>query len=120
MHWNFGDLLDGIGEVLPPEALALAHGDEQLGWGELTRRSNNLAAALMARGAKPGDKVAFYLRNRVEYLVALMAVFKARLVHVNVNYRYLDDELHYILDNSDARFVVFGDEFLALYILQKT
>ena len=33
-------------------------------------------------------------------------------MHVNVNYRYLDEELHYILDNSDARFAIFGDEFV--------
>jgi len=111
MHWNFGDLLDGLEKVLPPEAPALVHGDQRIDWGELSRRSNNLARALRARGAQADDKLAFYLRNRAEYLLVLAACFKARLVHVNVNYRYLDDELHYILDNSDARFVVFGDEF---------
>ena len=111
MSWNFGDILDGIGEVLPPGAPALVHGDDRASWGQLVARSNNLARALLARGAEPGDKVAFYMRNRVEYLVALAACFKARLVHVNVNYRYLDDELHYILDNSDAKCALFGDEF---------
>jgi len=111
MSWNFGDLLDGLAPVLPPDALALVHGDEEVSWGELTARSNNLARALLARGARPDDKVAFYMRNRVEYLTALAACFKARLVHVNVNYRYQDEELHYILDNSDARFALFGEEF---------
>jgi fatty-acyl-CoA synthase len=112
MSWNFGDILDGIGGVLPPDAPALIHGEDRVSWGELTARSNNLARALLARGARPDDKVAFYMRNRCEYLVALAACFKARLVHVNVNYRYLDDELHYILDNSDARFAVYGEEFV--------
>src|SRR5262249_41689499 len=42
---------------------------------------------------------------------ALAACFKARLVHVNVNYRYLDEELRYILDNSDAKVVLFDAEF---------
>jgi fatty-acyl-CoA synthase len=112
MEWNLGDLLDGVGAVLPPEAPALIHGDSVLSWGELTARSDNLARHWVEQGASPGDKVAFYMRNRVEYLVTLVAAFKARLVHVNVNYRYLEDELHYILDNSDARIVVFGDEFV--------
>jgi fatty-acyl-CoA synthase len=112
MGWNFGDILDGIGTALPADAPALAHGDDRVSWGELTSRSNNLARALLARGAQPDDKVAFYMRNRREYLVALAACFKARLVHVNVNYRYVDDELHYILDNSDAKFAIFGDEFV--------
>jgi acyl-CoA synthetase (AMP-forming)/AMP-acid ligase II len=109
--WNFGDILDAIEEVLPRGAPALIHEGRRMGWGELSRRSNALAAALVARGAEPDDKVAFYTRNCPEYLVGLFACFKARLVHVNVNYRYLDDELHYIFDNSDARFAIFDDEF---------
>jgi fatty-acyl-CoA synthase len=111
MGWNFGDILDGLGAALPPEAPALIHGEDRVSWGELDARSNRLARALIARGARPDDKVAFYMRNRCEYLLALAACFKARLVHVNVNYRYLDDELHYILDNADARFAIFGEEF---------
>jgi fatty-acyl-CoA synthase len=91
MEWNLGDLLDGVGAVLPPEAPALIHGDSVLSWGELTARSDNLARHWVEQGASPGDKVAFYMRNRVEYLVTLVAAFKARLVHVNVNYRYLED-----------------------------
>jgi len=111
MHWNFGDLLDGIDAVMPPDAPALVHGDRVVVWKEFATRSNNLAAALRARGAQPDDKVAFYMRNRTEYMEALAACMKARLVHVNVNFRYLDDELLYILDNSDSRFVIFGAEF---------
>ena len=76
------------------------------------RRSNALAAALIERGAKPDDKVAFYLRNCPEYLIGVFACFKARLVHVNVNYRYLEDELVYIFGNSDAKFVFVGDDFV--------
>lgn len=109
--WNFGDILEGIDDVNPPAAPALIHDDRVITWGELARRSNNLAAALIERGARPDDKIALYTRNCVEYLETLVAAFKARLVHVNVNFRYLDEELAYIVDNSDARFVVFGSEF---------
>lgn len=111
MSWNYGDILDGIDAALPADTPALLHEDQVISWGEFARRSNNLAAGLIARGAKPDDKVAFYTRNGPEYLIALAACFKARLVQVNVNFRYLDDELWYILDNSDARFCVFGEEF---------
>jgi fatty-acyl-CoA synthase len=109
--WNLGDLFEGVEAVLPPEAPAVIHGDRTIGWGELAGRTRSLAAALRARGALPGDKVAFYLRNGTAYPETLVACFKARLVHVNVNYRYVDDELHYILDDSDAAFVFFEDEF---------
>jgi len=110
-NWNFGDILDGLDAALDGDAPALIHGDQTISWRELGRRSNNLARALQARGAQPGDKVAFYLRNRPEYSESLAACFKARLVHVNVNYRYLDEELRYIIDNSDAKVVIFDSEF---------
>ena len=111
MAWNFGDILDAIEPVLPQDAPALIHGERIVTWGQLSRRSNNLARALIARGAQPGDKVAFYMRNRPEYLETLAACFKARLTHVNVNYRYTADEVFYIFDNSDAQTVVYGSEF---------
>jgi acyl-CoA synthetase (AMP-forming)/AMP-acid ligase II len=111
MKWNYGDLLDGCDAVIPADAPALIHGDRVVSWGEFSRRSNNLAARLRDLGAEPDDKVAIYLRNDPAYMETLAACFKARLVQVNVNFRYLDDELHYIIDNSDAKFVVFGGEF---------
>ena len=110
-QWNYGDLFDGCGEVLDPTTPALIHGDRVINWGDLSRRSNNLARALLEQGAVAGDKIAIYMRNCPEYMETLVACFKARLVPVNVNYRYLDDELHYILDNSDAVATVYGVEF---------
>jgi fatty-acyl-CoA synthase len=51
------------------------------------------------------------MRNSHAYSETLAGCFKARLTHVNVNYRYVDDELWYILDNSDAKIVVYDREF---------
>ncbi|MEN9315890.1 MAG: hypothetical protein RIS35_2283 [Pseudomonadota bacterium] len=112
--WNYGDLFDGLARVVPPDRPALIHGDRSISWGEMTRRTNNLAAALLADGARPDDKIALYLRNHPAYLEATIAGFKARQVHVNVNYRYAADEVRYILDNSDATTVVFAREFSPL------
>ena len=66
MTWNFGDILDALPKALPADAPAFIHGHRTITWGETSRRSNNLARAILARGAKPGDKVAFYMRNRPE------------------------------------------------------
>lgn len=111
MDPNMGDILEGVAKALPDDAPALVYGDRTVSWRELDRRSNALARQLLARGLAAGDKVAFYLRNQPAYLETLVACLKARLVHVNVNFRYREDELHYILDNSDARAVVFAGEF---------
>ncbi|MEM7018752.1 MAG: acyl-CoA synthetase [Pseudomonadota bacterium] len=83
----------------------------RISWGEFTKRSNNLAQALLDGGTKPGDKIAFYMRNCPEYGEGIAAGFKARLTHVNVNYRYVANELIYLMDNSDATVVVYSAEF---------
>ena len=111
MVWNYGDLFDSCAAALPSASPALVHGDRIVSWGELSARSNNLAANFLARGANTGDKIAIYMRNCPEYLELLIACFKARLVPVNVNYRYQDEELHYILENSDAVAVIYDIEF---------
>jgi 3-oxocholest-4-en-26-oate---CoA ligase len=109
--WNFGDLLDDNATLLGSEDPALIHGDRIVSWPEMSARSNNVARALLDRGAQPGDKIGFYLRNQPEYVEGLAAAFKARLTQVNVNYRYLDDELSYIIDNSDSAIVLYDVEF---------
>lgn len=111
MPFNLGDVLEQVEQVLPADAEALVCGDIRRSWQDLRRRSNNLGRAMLAAGISPGDKVGFYLRNGNEYMETLATCFKARLTHVNVNYRYLENELWYILDNSDAAVVVYSAEF---------
>ena len=111
MGWNFGDILDTIARAVPSEAPAFIHGERVISWGESDQASNNMARGLIARGAKPGDKLAIYMRNRPEYLMTLAAAWKARMTHVNVNYRYTPQEVWYIFDNSDAQTVVYSSEF---------
>ncbi|MHA7899990.1 MAG: acyl-CoA synthetase [Henriciella sp.] len=109
--WNFGDLLDANGAQLGSNNPALIQGNRIISWPEMTARSNNVARWLLTNGAAVGDKIGFYMRNQPEYVEGLAAAFKARLTHVNVNYRYLDDELVYIFDNSDSAVVLYDFEF---------
>lgn len=109
--WNYGDIFEAVANAVPEGAPALIHRDQVITWRDLDHRSNNLGKALLERGLVYGDKVGFYLRNHSAYMELLTACFKARLAHVNVNYRYVEDELWYILDNSDSRAVLFDAEF---------
>ncbi|MEM1434672.1 MAG: acyl-CoA synthetase [Pseudomonadota bacterium] len=109
--WNYGDLLDALDAAVPPNSPALIHGTLIRTWAEFSARSNNLGRHFIEHGFVPDTKVAFYLRNSPAYSELLAACFKARLVHVNVNYRYVADELHYIFDNSDARIICYDREF---------
>ena len=111
MSWNYGDVLDAVGGAVRPNAPAFVHGERRIEWRDASRRMNNLARALLARGVRPGDKLAFYLRNGTEYIEGVGASFLGRLVHVNVNYRYKPEEVRYILDNSDATALIYSTEF---------
>ena len=110
-QWNYGDIIEAMETITPPEHTALIHGKRTITWGDMQRRTNNLANNLLADGVEPGDKIAFYMRNCPEYSEGINAAFKARLTHVNVNYRYIDRELIYLLDNSDASVVIYHSEF---------
>jgi len=111
MSWVLGDVLDLVAGIVDPANPALIHGDRVLTWADLNRRSNNLARNMLAGGAKAHDKVAFYMRNRPEYTETFAACLRASLTHVNVNFRYREEELHYILHDSDAVAIVYASEF---------
>ena len=106
MNWNFGTVFESVADAIP-EHTALVQDGRRRTWREFDERASRLAAAFRALGLGPGSKVAFYLYNSNEYLEMLFATFKLRAVPANVNYRYTEEELAYLLENSDAEVVVF-------------
>ena len=77
--WNYGDILDAVGKVVPGDRAAFIHGDKVTTWSDFIARSNRIANNLLANGAKTGDKIAFYTRNRPEYPEGMAAGFKGIL-----------------------------------------
>jgi len=104
MHW--ATMWESIADAVP-DAPAATNGDTTLTWAEYDDRASRVAAAYAAAGLAPDAKIGLYLYNGNEYLEAQYAAFKVRCVPVNVNYRYLDEELRYLLDNADAEALVF-------------
>lgn len=82
---------------------AVIDGDKRLSWSQYDDRAARVAAALTAAGLEPDDKSGLYLYNSAEYLEAHYASFKQRVVPINVNFRYLGNELEYLLDNADCK-----------------
>jgi fatty-acyl-CoA synthase len=113
MEFNLADLYEIVADAVP-DRLALVAGDRRLTYAQLDQRANRFAHYLLDRGVDPGDKVAIYAWDRAEWLEAMLGVFKARAVPVNVNYRYVADEARYILDNSDSVAVVHERAFAPL------
>jgi acyl-CoA synthetase (AMP-forming)/AMP-acid ligase II len=101
LEFNLADLFERVADVVP-ERVAVVCGGDRRTYAQLDERSTQLAHVLAARGATPGAHVALYMRNSIEHLEAMFACYKLRAVPINVNYRYVDDELAYLLDDADA------------------
>jgi 3-oxocholest-4-en-26-oate---CoA ligase len=106
MEMHFATVWESLADAMGDES-ALVHGDVRRTWTEFDERAARLAGAFDAAGLRPDSKIGLFLYNGAEYSETQFAGFKMRGVPVNVNYRYLDDELHYLLDNSDAEAIVF-------------
>lgn len=85
--------------------------DETLTYADLDERSNAVANGLVDLGVSPGDRVALMLSNRLEYVVADLAVIKAGAVKVPLNDMLTPDEFEYMLADSGTSTVVAGPNF---------
>ncbi len=111
--FNIADLFELVADAVPARE-ALVAGEVRRTFAELDERATRLANHFLDAGLRPGAKVAVYGWNRVEWAEAFLAAFKARLIPINVNYRYVADELRYVLDNADCEAVVFERAFAPL------
>ena len=100
-HYNFADLFElAVDKV--PDRVALIDVRRQVTYRELEERCNRLAHALADMGVKAGDHVGVLATNCIEWAEAAFAAYKLRASVVNINYRYVEDELRYLFDNSDV------------------
>lgn len=110
-HFNIADLFEQVAEACADRP-ALVCGDQRVTYAELDARSSRLASHLASKGVGPGQHVGLYLYNSNEYLEAMMACFKIRAVPINVNYRYVQEELQYVFQNADLVACVHQREFV--------
>ncbi len=108
---NLADCLD-LAADLRADSEALIQGPRRIVWSDLRRRAHNLGRAMLDMGASRQAKVALYTYNHPAYMEGCYAAMAAGLVPFNVNYRYREEELHYLLDNADAEIVIVHEEFV--------
>ncbi|MDR1028992.1 MAG: acyl--CoA ligase [Clostridiales Family XIII bacterium] len=89
-----------------------SHYRRELTWWAFDERANRFARLLADKGVRPGDKVAVWLMNCIDWLPIYFGILKSGAVAVPLNFRYTSEELAYCLDLSDAATLVFGSEFL--------
>src|SRR6516164_8034687 len=109
MALNMADLFEHAVDTFP-DRVALIFGDRQVTYRELEGEANRFAHHLAAQGVGPGDHVGLYARNSVETVETLLATIKVRAASININYRYLSDELAYHLRDADLSALVYDQD----------
>ncbi|MCU0268119.1 MAG: acyl-CoA synthetase [Acidimicrobiales bacterium] len=110
MPYNAADMFEHTVDVVA-DRVALICGDERRTYAELDRRANSLAHHLIDAGIRPGDHIGIYAQNGLPWMEALLGILKARAVPVNVNYRYVEDELRYLFHNADLKALFYSEEY---------
>jgi fatty-acyl-CoA synthase len=103
---HLASIWESISDRIPGE-VALVHGDGVLTWREFDERSARFGQALLDAGIGKGAAVGMSLYNYPEYLEAFFGMLKVGAVPANVNYRYVEDEICYLLADCDAEAVIF-------------
>ena len=122
-HISVAELHEAIA-ALQPDKECLIFRDQRLTWADVTERTRRLANYLIAQnlgchterehllGHESGqDHLAIYLHNGNEYLETMLGCFKARVAPFNVNYRYVAEELTYLLNDAQATAIVVHSQF---------
>jgi acyl-CoA synthetase (AMP-forming)/AMP-acid ligase II len=117
VEYNLADLFESVVDVAA-EREALVHVDHpgsgaerRLTYAELDTAANRIGHHLLDSGIRPGEHLGLHLYNGVEYLQTVLGCLKAKIVPVNVNYRYVEEELVYLYRDADLAALVFDGEF---------
>jgi acyl-CoA synthetase (AMP-forming)/AMP-acid ligase II len=110
MTFNLADLFEAAVDAFGDREYLVADGRRRT-YAEMEERANRLAHYLAGQGVGPGDHVGIYSLNSVEWVETAWAVFKLRAVWININYRYVKDELRYLFANADLVALVHQAEY---------
>jgi acyl-CoA synthetase (AMP-forming)/AMP-acid ligase II len=109
-HYNFADLFELAADKVP-DRVALIDKRRQVTYADLDERATRFAHALQAAGIKAGDHVGILATNCIEWVEAMYAIYKIRARVVNVNFRYVEEEMRYLFDNADLVALVYQREY---------
>jgi len=123
VEFNLAEISEVVAAAIPEREM-LVWRDRRLTYGGVAERTRRLGNYLRSRGLgahrerselagweSGQDHVALYLYNCPEYIEGMLGAFKARTAPFNVNYRYVDEELVYLLRDAKARAIVYHAAF---------
>jgi len=86
--------------------VALLVDETKITYAEIKERADKLAAFLVDKNVKEGDKVALFLRNSPEFIYSIFAISKIGAILVPINTFLKDEELSYILKDSESSVLI--------------
>ncbi len=110
MEFNLADLFEVVADKVPDRKAVIA-GDRRSPTRSSTSGRIASRTTCEMSGCCPGQHVGVYAFNRAEWVETMIGCYKARAVPINVNYRYVVDELRYLFDNADLVALIFEAEF---------
>jgi 3-oxocholest-4-en-26-oate---CoA ligase len=105
-QFNLADLFEVVVDTVP-DRLALVAGASRLTYRQLDDRANRFARVLSAEGMPAGSHVGILAHNCAEWVETMIGCYKARVVPVNLNFRYVVSELRYVIDDADLEMLVY-------------
>jgi 3-oxocholest-4-en-26-oate---CoA ligase len=111
MAWNISEAIYRLGHSTAADRPALIHGEDQVSFKQLTERASGFASWLESLELPARAHVGHYMRNSKAYMESFTAAGLAGMTHVNVNYRYMDQELVDLCNGLDIRVLVYDAEF---------
>ena len=110
MEFNAADIFEGVVNRVPDRE-AVVYGSTRLTYKELDARSNKAANALKKLGIKKGSHIGIYAFNCIEWLEIMLGAYKLCAIPININYRYVEEELKYLIDNADIEAIFYQKQF---------
>ncbi|AUB41617.1 Glutamate-1-semialdehyde aminotransferase [Nostoc flagelliforme CCNUN1] len=89
-----------------PDAVAVVFNNECLTYQELNQRANQLARLLMNLGANAGDFVGILKQRDINFLIAILAIFKVGGAYVPIDSYYPQDRINYMVANSEVKVIL--------------
>jgi acyl-CoA synthetase (AMP-forming)/AMP-acid ligase II len=86
--------------------VAVVEGDQEVTWGELGARVEQLAAYLAGAGVRRGDRVAIQLLKSVEEIVAIFATARLGAIFVNLNHQRTVAQSYHMIEDSGSRVAI--------------
>ncbi len=112
MVWlNIGGILEVHAKKYPGKMAVKDWREKTLTYRELDSRTNSLANGLLDIGLRKGDRVSVMLYNCAEFIEIYCAFAKIGLVAVPISWRFVGREIEYVVNNSDSKAIMFGEEF---------